>query len=342
MTLLIFYLLLALGVSFICSFVEAAILSIPQGRIELLKSRGKRVGILLDRQKHNIDRSLAAILTLNTISHTIGAAGVGAQALILWGSEVVAIVSAILTILILVLSEIIPKNMGVIMASSSAPFVAYTVQGMIYLTYPLVLVLEKLAKLITGGKKRAGITREELTLLADLAMHQKVIKGDERKIIHNLIHLAKIPVEKIMTPRTVTFMLDEETTVKDVLARKSELKYSRIPIMQDGPDQVSGMVLKQKIFEAGLDGKMDTKLKDLVQEIHRVQETATVTDVFEDFLRKRAHLFLVEGDYGGTAGVVSLEDAVETLIGREIVDETDQVADMRELATKLARLRRGE
>jgi CBS domain containing-hemolysin-like protein len=300
------------------------------------------VGILLDRQKHNIDRSLAAILTLNTISHTIGAAGVGAQALILWGSEVVAIVSAILTILILVLSEIIPKNMGVIMASSSAPFVAYTVQGMIYLTYPLVLVLEKLAKLITGGKKRAGITREELTLLADLAMHQKVIKGDERKIIHNLIHLAKIPVEKIMTPRTVTFMLDEETTVKDVLARKSELKYSRIPIMQDGPDQVSGMVLKQKIFEAGLDGKMDTKLKDLVQEIHRVQETATVTDVFEDFLRKRAHLFLVEGDYGGTAGVVSLEDAVETLIGREIVDETDQVADMRELATKLARLRRGE
>jgi CBS domain containing-hemolysin-like protein len=342
MTLLIFYLLLALGVSFICSFVEAAILSIPQGRIELLKSRGKRVGILLDRQKHNIDRSLAAILTLNTISHTIGAAGVGAQALILWGSEVVAIVSAILTILILVLSEIIPKNMGVIMASSSAPFVAYTVQGMIYLTYPLVLVLEKLAKLITGGKKRAGITREELTLLADLAMHQKVIKGDERKIIHNLIHLAKIPVEKIMTPRTVTFMLDEETTVKDVLARKSELKYSRIPIMQDGPDQISGMVLKQKIFEAGLDGKMDTKLKDLVQEIHRVQETATVTDVFEDFLRKRAHLFLVEGDYGGTAGVVSLEDAVETLIGREIVDETDQVADMRELATKLARLRRGE
>jgi CBS domain containing-hemolysin-like protein len=342
MTLLIFYLLLALGVSFICSFVEAAILSIPQGRIELLKSRGKRVGILLDKQKQNIDRSLAAILTLNTISHTIGAAGVGAQALILWGSEVVAIVSAILTILILVLSEIIPKNMGVIIASSSAPFVAYTVQGMIYLTYPLVLVLEKLAKLITGGKKRAGITREELTLLADLAMHQKVIKGDERKIIHNLIHLAKIPVEKIMTPRTVTFMLDEETTVKDVLARKSELKYSRIPIMQDGPDQVSGMVLKQKIFEAGLDGKMDTKLKDLVQEIHRVQETATVTDVFEDFLRKRAHLFLVEGDYGGTAGVVSLEDAVETLIGREIVDETDQVADMRELATKLARLRRGE
>jgi CBS domain containing-hemolysin-like protein len=342
MTLLIFYLLLALGVSFICSFVEAAILSIPQSRIELLKSRGKKVGRLLDRQKQNIDRSLAAILTLNTISHTIGAAGVGAQALVLWGSEVVAIVSAILTILILVLSEIIPKNMGVIMASSSAPFVAYSVQGMIYLTYPFVVVLEKLAKLITGGKKGTGITREELTLLADLAMHQRVIKGDERKIIHNLIHLAKIPVEKIMTPRTVTFMLAEETTVKEVLARKDELKYSRIPLMKDGPDQVSGMVLKQRIFEAGLDGKMDTKLKDLVQEIHRVPQTATVTDVFEDFLRKKAHLFLVEGDYGGTAGVVSLEDAVETLIGREIVDETDQVADMRELATKLARLRRGE
>jgi CBS domain containing-hemolysin-like protein len=342
MTLLIFYLLLALGVSFLCSFVEAAILSIPQSRIELLKSRGSKAGVLLDKQKNNIDRSLAAILTLNTISHTIGAAGVGAQALMLWGSEVVAIVSAILTILILVLSEIIPKNLGVIMASSSAPFVALSVQGMIYITYPFVVVLEKLARFITRGKKKTGITREELTLLADLAMHQKVIERDERKIIHNLIHLAKIPVEQIMTPRTVTFMLDEEATVKEVLARKDELKYSRIPLMKDGPDQVTGMVLKQRIFEAGLNGKMDTKLKDLAQEIHRVPETATVTDVFEDFLRKKAHLFIVGGDYGGTAGVVSLEDAVETLIGEEIVDETDQVADMRELAAKLARLRRGE
>ncbi len=342
MTLLIFYLTLALGVSFVCSFVEAAILSLPQSRIELLKSRGRNVGILLDRQKHNIDRSLAAILTLNTISHTIGAAGVGAQALMLWGSEVVAIVSVILTILILVLSEIIPKNLGVLMASSSASFVAYAVQGMIYLTYPFVVVLEKLARLITRGKKRTSITREELTLLADLAMQHKVIKSDERKIIYNLIHLAKLPVEQIMTPRTVTFMLDEETTVGEVLARKEKLKYSRIPLMKEGPDQVTGMVLKQEIYEAGLEGNMDAKLKDLVQEIHRVPETATVTDVFEDFLRKKAHLFLVEGDYGGTAGVVSLEDAIETLIGREIVDETDQVADMRELAVKLARLRRGE
>jgi len=342
MTLLLFYLTLALGVSFVCSFVEAAILSIPQSRIELLKSRGRNVGILLDRQKHTIDRSLAAILTLNTISHTIGAAGVGAQALMLWGSEVVAIVSVILTILILVLSEIIPKNLGVLMASSSASFVAYSVQGMIYLTYPFVVVLEKLARLITRGKKRNSITREELTLLADLAMQHKVIKSDERKIIYNLIHLAKLPVEQIMTPRTVTFMLDEETTVGEVLARKEKLKYSRIPLMKEGPDQVTGMVLKQEIYEAGLEGNMDAKLKDLVQEIHRVPETATVTDVFEDFLRKKAHLFLVEGDYGGTAGVVSLEDAIETLIGREIVDETDQVADMRELAVKLARLRRGE
>ncbi len=137
-------------------------------------------------------------------------------------------------------------------------------------------------------------------------------------------------------------MLNEETTVKEVLARKNELKYSRIPLMKEGPDQVTGMVLKQMIFEAGLDGKTDTKMKDLAQEIHRVPEAATVTDVFEDFLRKKAHLFIVEGDYGGTAGVVSLEDAVETLIGEEIVDETDQVADMRELATKLSRMRRGE
>jgi CBS domain containing-hemolysin-like protein len=341
MTLLIFYLLLALGVSFICSFVEAAILSIPQSRIELLKSRRSRVGILLDKQKDHIDRSLAAILTLNTISHTIGAVGVGAQALILWGSDVVAIVSAILTVLILVLSEIIPKNMGVIMASSSAPLVAYGVQGMIYLTFPFVVVLERLARLITRGDKKTSISREELTLLADLAMHQKVIESEERKIIHNLIHLAKLPVEQIMTPRTVTFMLREETTVREILARKDELKYSRIPLMKDGPDQIAGMVLKQKIYEAGLEDKMDTKLKDLMQVIHRVSETATVTDVFEEFLRKKAHLFLVESDYGGTAGVVSLEDTVETLIGEEIVDETDQVADMRELAAKLAKMRRG-
>lgn len=351
MALLLFYLLLALGVSFLCSLAEAVILSLPRSKVALLLKQGRPAGRILDGMKRNIDRPLAAILTLNTIAHTVGAAGVGGQSLTLArqhgldGEYWVALSSGLLTLLILVLSEIIPKTIGAVYAGRLATVTAYLVQGMIIISYPIVVALQALARVLSGHKQ-GGLTREEVALIAELGTEEGAIHHKEYRIIHNLLHLNRIRVHEIMTPRTVASMLSQDMTVRELVEQAGPLRFARTPIFADGPDQLVGLVLRHEVYEAHQAGEGEKRLADLAHDIHAVPETASVRRVLNEFVIRRAHMFQVVDEYGGTAGIVTLEDAIETLLGEEIIDETDTVADMRQLAermlwTKMPPTRRG-
>ena len=334
--LLLFYLFLALGVSFVCSMTESGLLSISRSHIAALLKDKRRSGTILKGMKENIDRPLAGILTLNTIAHTVGAAGVGAQSLVVFGNQWVAASSAVLTLLILVLSEIIPKTVGVVYARPLAPFTAYVVTGMIVVTYPLVIAFQALSGAISRGHQ-PRLTRDEFALLAELGQSEGALQEQEYRVIHNLLRLRKIPVREVMTPRTVTFMLPKSMSVAEVLNTHGPLQFARIPVFESDKDEPIGFVLRKAIYEALGKGKGAQTLEALVNPIHAVPETATVAGLLHELIKHRRHISLVVDEHGGTAGIVTLEDAIETLLGEEIVDETDSVADMRTLAGELFR-----
>lgn len=337
--LLIFYLCLALGVSFLCSLVEAAILSLTRAQVAALEKKGRPSGRILRSMKENVDRPLAAILTLNTVAHTFGAAGIGAESLALFGHEWVAVVSIILTVAILVVSEIIPKTLGAAHAGSLAPFTAYCVKGMILFTYPLVVVFQALSRVLSGKSGPSVLTREDLALLAELGQQEGALDEKEYRVLRNLLRLNKIRVSEVMTPRNVALMLPKEMTVADAVEKHGPLRFSRTPIYDGGPDHPVGIALRPRIYEALREGGGGRTLGEIAQPIHAVPEVATVGDVLNEFVKRREQLFLVVDEYGGTAGLVTLEDAIETLLGEEIVDETDFVVDMRQLGAKLLHTR---
>lgn len=332
--LLVFYLLLALGVSFLCSLTESGLLSLSRARVAALAKDGKSSGRILERMKSNIERPLAAILTLNTVAHTIGAAGVGAQSYVVFGSKWVAATSVVLTVLILVISEIIPKTLGVLYAGRLAPFTAYTITGMIYLSYPLVILFQRLSRML-GRRHDQKLSREEFALIAEIGQTEGALQENEYRVIRNLLRLRKIRVSDVMTPRTVAFMLQKDMTVRQVLDEHGTLRFARIPVYGDGPDDIVGVVLRHELSAALRDGRAETRLEEIAGPIHAVPEDAPLDVVLDEFVKRRGQLFLAVDQHGGTAGIITLEDAIETLLGKEIVDETDEVTDMRELAGRL-------
>jgi CBS domain containing-hemolysin-like protein len=334
--LLIFYLLLALGVSFLCSLMESGLLSLPRARIVALVKANRPSGRMLEQMKDNIERPLAAILTLNTVAHTIGAAGVGAQSYVVFGSQWVAATSVVLTILILVFSEIIPKTLGVVYAHELAVFTAYATRGMIILSYPLVILFQALSRWLSG-RRASRLTREEFALIAELGHTEGALAEKEYRVIHNLLRLRHLRVSDVMTPRTVVFMLPRDLTLRQVIEQHPSLRFARIPVYGDGPDDITGVVLRHAVHEQHRAGQIDQTLGDIAQPIHAVPASASLDRILDEFVRRRGQMFLAIDEHGGTAGIITLEDAIETLLGTEIVDETDQVVDMRQLAGWLFR-----
>lgn len=334
-------LLLALGVSFLCSLLEAGLLSVSRSHVEVMVRDRKPGGKTLQRMKNQIDRPLAAILTLNTIAHTVGAAGVGAEVLVIFGSAWVGAASAVVTVLILVLSEIIPKTIGAAHAKPLAPFTALTVQWLIWLTWPIVRALEAISNRL-GRRRGTIVTRDEVIALTQLGTRVGALDYDESRIIENLFQLREVRVKDIMTPRTVAFMLPASANAADVLKEHPDLPFSRIPIYAASPDEITGIVLRQDVLRAALEDDAGRRsLASLAQPMHVIPELASVGSALQQFIVRKEHLFIVVDEFGGTAGLVTLEDAIETLLGVEIVDETDSVEDMRRLASRLARRRRG-
>ncbi len=332
MTLLIFYLGLALGVSFLCSVMEAVLLSVTPSFVARTERDNPRLGARLRKLKADVDRPLAAILSLNTIAHTVGAAGVGAQATVEFGDEYVGVISAVLTFLILVLSEIIPKTLGAVYWRRLTPIVVRLLVPTTFLMWPLVKMAQGLTRLLARGGKQKVISREELTALADLGAKEGVVREEESRILKNLFRLETVRVRDIMTPRTVVFALPASMTVGEALAAHPEIRFSRLPIYGDNLDHIRGFVLRHDVVLAAAEGRAETQLEEIARPIENVSGLLSLRALFERLMDSRAHIALVHDEYGGTSGIVTLEDLVETLLGLEIVDEADHVHDMQELA----------
>lgn len=346
MVLLIVYALFALCVSFLCSVFEAVLLSITPSYIAASEKgespRRRRTGRLLRELKQDVDRPLAAILTLNTIAHTAGAAGVGAQAQALYGSAVVTTASAVMTLLILVLSEIIPKTLGAEYWRGLSGVVARALRLLIYAMYPFVVLAQGLTWLLSRHKDSNEVSREELGALADLGQREGVIEEKENRMMQNLLRLESILAQDVMTPRTVVFMLPESLTVREALERANEARFSRIPLYDRDADDITGYLLKSELLLAASRDQFDVPLAGLRRPLVRVSSRLPVPQVLERLLRHREHQALVTDDQGATAGILTLEDVVEMLLGTEILDETDSEQDLRTQAREHWRRRAAE
>ena len=334
MGLLVLYVALAIGVSFLCSMMEAVLLSVTPSYVAALERKGSAVGERIHEFKENVDRPLAAILSLNTIAHTVGAAGVGAQAAIVFGEAYTGIVAAILTLLILVLSEIIPKTLGAVYWRTLTPSVVRMLTATIIAMWPLVKLSQGITHLLSQEEEETAFSREEFTAMAELGEEEGVFEEKESRILRNLFRFNSLRVKDVMTPRTVIFDLPENTTIGEVVEEHDEFRFSRIPVYDDDPDDITGYVLKDEMLLRAAQEEFDVTLEEMARDILVVHETLPLPDLLERLLDRLEHIALVVDEYGGVAGVVTLEDVVETLLGLEIVDEADSVEDMQALARK--------
>ncbi len=338
--LLLAYILLALGFSFLCSIAEAVLLSLTPSWIESQKEhRPKRAALLKRLKQDNIDRSLAAILTLNTIAHTVGAIGAGAQAMVVFGSAWFGLFSAVMTLLILFLSEIVPKTIGAVYWARLAGPTAHFVNLLVIVLYPVVWLSERVTRLLSRGKASHVFSREELVAMASAGLQSGTVDLREYRIVHNLFRFGSLRVTDIMTPRTVMTALPEDESVDDALPTVTQTPFSRLPIYRENVDQITGVVLKHEVLAQSAGGDGARPLSALRREILVVPQSLSLMALLERFLEERQHLALVVSEHGGTDGLVTLEDIIETLMGLEIVDETDNVQDMRALARRKWRKR---
>jgi CBS domain containing-hemolysin-like protein len=342
MGLLIAYLSLALVVSFICSIMESVLLSTPISFLKVKEDEGYKYAGRMIRLKENVDRPLSAILTLNTIAHTVGAAGVGAQAVKVFGDAYFGIVSAILTILILVLTEIIPKTIGAVYWRNLTFISTNTIRIMIFITYPLVAGSTYIIRFVSRKKSEHTISREEISVLAHIGTAEGIFAEKENKIIQNLIRLKSIRVFEIMTPRVVVSVADETMSLHDFFKDKDYLKFSRIPVFKENEEQITGYVFRQTVFEKLAENNPDMKLEDIKREIMIVPDTKPILSVLEKLLETKEHIALVVNEYGGMDGIVTMEDIIESLLGFEIIDEKDTIEDMQQYARERWTLRQDQ
>ena len=342
MSLLVFWATISIFFSFLCSILEAVLLSITPTFLNLKKQEGKTYAVTLEDLKKDVDKPLIAILTLNTIAHTLGAMMVGIEAenlpykLELFGINTVGIVSAIMTFLILVASEIIPKTIG---ATYWRKLANFTSKALVVLIFPLkwtgILWLLQLTTKLIGGKGHGSVlSRESFMVMTDMAHEEGVFQENESKIIKNLLTFKEVFAKDVMTPRTVMKMEDQNTTVEAFFKRNLNLRFSRIPIYSDNPDNIKGLVLKDEVFkEMALDNGYK-KLSELKRNIIIVNRNLPIPNLFEQLVESRNHMALVVDEYGSVSGLVTMEDVIETLLGLEIMDESDNVSDLQVQARK--------
>ena len=335
--LLIAFFLVAIVISFLCSLWEAVLLSITPSYAQIKVQEGGSLGRRLQAFKENIDRPLAAILTLNTIAHTVGAIGVGDQAGKIWSDANPLItnlgIPVLMTLAILVLSELIPKTLGANYWRELAPFTARSLALIIKLLAPLVWFSQFVTKALKKDEEGSAFTRKDFLAMADIGARHGVFEQQESEIIGNLLRFHSVLASDVMTPRTVVKAASARQSIREFAGQNPDLRFSRIPLFEnDSHDQVIGYLLKDDLLARMVDGDPDAELHTLKRDIITVAEDYPIIDLFNRFLGTREHIALVMGAFGGMAGIVTMEDVIETLIGVEIVDESDQTADMRALA----------
>ena len=335
-TMLIIYGSLALGVSFLCSMLEAVLLSMSMSHVSIISKTGDKNGVRWSRLKEDDSvKPLTAILTLNTIAHTMGAAGVGAEVSRIWGDDSLTIASIILTLAVLFLSEIIPKTIGAAYWKKLSMPSGFILSGMTKMLAPFFVPLLMFKRLLPKAES-ASVTRDELHALADISEEEGELEEDEETVIHNLLALREMPVKDIMTPRTVTLAFEQGWTIRQVLDDTKILRFGRMPVYEESIDQLSGFVLRSDILMAASMDEWDKVLADMKKPLMTIGVDDSVDLALETFLKSKVQILAVVDEFGGTAGIVTMEDAIETLLGEEIVDELDEHEDMRELAREQA------
>ncbi len=340
MTLLIIFFLLSMVFSFLCSIWEAVLLSITPSYVTRKVQEGSAVGKLIQSFKKDIDKPLSAILTLNTIAHTVGAIGVGAQAGNvfgdgdLYGLSYESIIAGVMTLAILILSEIIPKTIGANMWQSLAPFTARSIRILMFILAPFVWVSQLITKSLKKDKNKSVFSRADLTAMAAAGEESGAIQKSESTIISNLLTLNKLRVNDIMTPRTVIVSSDENQTVREFYDAHEKIRFSRIPIHQGKADNLSGMVLKDEILQNLAEDKDETTLSQLLRPLNTVRNDLPLQELFDKMIGGKIHIAAVLDEYGSLVGIVTMEDLLETILGLEITDESDSIEDLQKLARK--------
>lgn len=337
MGLILLYFLGALSLSFLCSVLEAVLLSTPMSYISMRENQGSKTATLMKQYKNNVDRPVGAILSLNTIAHTIGSAGVGAESIKIFGEQYFGLISAILTLLILVLSEIIPKTIGASFWRSLALPSTRIIRVLILITYPLVLLSELITKVFTPRGNQASMSREEVSAMVDVGTTEGIFRESESKLIKSCIALSGVKARQIMTPSIVVESACQDLTVKDFQAKQS-WSFSRIPVYAGDKDYITGYVLKDAVLKLLSEDQFHVKLSDLKRPILTFREEESVFQIWEKMLEKREHISVIIDEYGGLRGLVTMEDIIETMTGVEIVDEDDVAVDMQALAKEKSRL----
>lgn len=346
MGLLITYALLSILFSFLCSVLEAVLLSVPPSYVEIEAQKGTSKGLALKEMKDEIDRPLSAILTLNTIAHTVGAMGVGAAAATIWANsepwfnvpflnipvtgEVV--VAVLMTLAILLLSEIIPKTIGASYWRGLTGFTVTSLKIIMFILFPLVWLSQLITKLLKSPGHGSVLSRQDFKAMADIGAKEGVIRKGESKIINNLLAFSTIQAQNIMTPRTVVKAADGVTTIKEFYEANQNLRFSRIPVFKGNKDSINGFVLKDEILDNMIKQDGSATLETIKREIMIVNKTMPMPELFNRLMEKREHIALVVDEFGGMSGIVTMEDVIETLLGMEIVDELDNTVDMQALA----------
>ncbi|MBL7670829.1 MAG: HlyC/CorC family transporter [Bdellovibrionaceae bacterium] len=339
LTILILF-ILVIGISFFCSILESVLLSVSDAYVAVAVKQNRRSGKLLEHLIEKINRPLSAILSLKTLTDTLGSAAIAYYVHQVSNEAMLVVVSILLTLMILVFSEIIPKSLGAAHWKELAPLAAYSTQAIIFFFYPLVVVSEKLTRVIAKQSEHPEITREEMIMNADLGVEEGTLKNKESTIIKNLLMLDKIYVADVMTPRSVFFSLEASETVEDVVQKNKPLRFSRIPVYRDNLDNIVGLTSRYRILEALSHDQHKRTIGELVTKIETISERMPVFQALDHFIKTKEHLALAIDEYGVVTGLVTLEDAIETLLGVEIVDEFDNVEDMRKYALEQWQLRK--
>ena len=334
MTLLLVYFFIALSASFLCSLLESVFLSINYSFVESAIEKEARYAKALKKMKSEVSYPLSAILAVNTIANTLGAAGVGAQAHKLYGSAFVTFCSIILTLLILFFCEILPKTLGASYWKAFVPFTVYSTRFLMIICWPFLQVSHLIQRLFRNRIRQHSITREDLLSSTKIAAKQGYIYNNEKDFIKNILKLKKKKVSEVMTPRTVITAFEESMTIDAVLQKYQPLRYARVPVFKETLDQVLGVTRRYKLLEAHSRGEGEKTVGAYLDPLHSIPESMSISAALHQFITRKDHIFLVVDEYGSVSGLISLEDVVETILGIEIVDELDSVADLREQALR--------
>lgn len=332
MGLLIVFLAGTILISFLCSILESVLMSTPLSYITMMKEKGSKSADRFMEYKTEIDRPIAAILSLNTIANTIGAAGVGRQATLIFGSAWFGLISAITTILILIFAEIVPKTIGTTYCKNLMKFTSRAISILIVIMYPFVWVIQFISGMIAKEEDESAVSREEVSAMANIGAEEGVIDSSENKVIQNIMKLDNVKAFDAMTPRIVATIAQENMTLKNFYKNDTYLHYSRIPVYSDSPEYITGYILLSDALEGLADDNFDMRLKDLKRPISFFNEETSLGDIWEALLKKKEQMALIIDDYGCFQGIVTLEDIIETILGLEIIDENDQFTDMQQYA----------